>query len=45
MLFNIFDIWYFLGKRISLFKGYLCYKVVISQNVSFQAQVKNFFIL
>ena len=27
------------------FKGYLCYKTITSQNVSFEAQVKNFFIL
>ena len=27
------------------FKGYLCYKTITSQNVPFEAQVKNFFIL
>ena len=26
------------------FKGYLCYKTITSQNVSSEAQVKNFFI-
>ena len=25
------------------FKGYLCYKTITSQNVSFEAQVNNFF--
>ena len=26
------------------FKGYLCYKTITSQNVSSEAQIKNFFI-
>ena len=28
-----------------LFKGYLCYETITSQNVSSEAQIKNFFIL
>ena len=33
------------GKTNSLGKGYLCYKAITSQNVSSEAQVKNFFVL
>ena len=39
---------YFLVLDFRLFgnlaKGYLCYKMITSQNVSSEAQVKNFFV-
>ena len=31
-------------KNYRLVKGYLCYKMLTSQNVSSEAQIKNFFI-
>ena len=35
----------FVLERKSSFKGYLRYKMITSQNVSSEAQMKNFFIL
>ena len=34
-----------LSSLYNAFKGYLCYKMIISQNLLFDVQVKNFFIL
>ena len=34
----------FLENLITKLKGYLCYKTITSQNVSSEAQIKNFFI-
>ena len=33
------------GHAEQLIKGYLCYRIITSQNVSCEAQIKNFFIL
>ena len=33
-----------ISKKLSHFKGYLHYKMITSQNVSSEVQVKNFFI-
>ena len=40
----VFRMFAFIQANIFFFKCYLCYKIVTSQSVSSDAQVKNFFI-
>ena len=40
----VFTRFVFIQANIFFFKGYLCYKIITSQSVSSEAQVKNFFI-